>query len=117
MKNLRKPLAWLLAMLMLVSVLAACQTGPADGETTEDTTAVDTPAETDPGSTDTKLDFTITVKSTGGLPLSGVNVYVYADNTLDDLVNYGTTDAAGQAKISMKSAQGYVAVLSGHPEG
>ena len=117
MKNLRKPLAWLLAMLMLVSVLAACQTGPADGETTEDTAAVDTPAETDPGSTDTKLDFTITVKSTGGLPLSGVNVYVYADNTLDDLVNYGTTDAAGQAKISMKSAQGYVAVLSGHPEG
>ena len=62
MKTLRKPLAWLLAMLMLVSVLAACQTGPADGETTEDTTAVDTPAETDPGSTDTKLDFTITVK-------------------------------------------------------
>ena len=117
MKNLRKPLAWLLAMLMLVSVLAACQTGPADGETTEDTTAVDTPAETDPGSTDTKLDFSITVKSTGGLPLSGVNVYVYADNTLDDLVNYGTTDAAGQAKISMKSAQGYVAVLSGLPEG
>ena len=117
MKNLRKPLAWLLAMLMLVSVLAACQTGPADGETTEDTTAVDTPAETNPGSTDTKLDFTITVKSTGGLPLSGVNVYVYADNTLEDLVNYGTTDAAGQAKISMKSAQGYVAVLSGLPEG
>ena len=117
MKTLRKPLAWLLAMLMLVSVLAACQTGPADGETTEDTTAVDTPAETDPGSTDTKLDFTITVKSTGGLPLSGVNVYVYADNTLEDLVNYGTTDAAGQAKISMKSAQGYVAVLTGLPEG
>ena len=117
MKNLRKPLAWLLAILILVSVLAACQTGPADGETTEDTTAVDTPAETDPGSTDTKLDFSITVKSTGGLPLSGVNVYVYADNTLEDLVNYGTTDAAGQAKISMKSAQGYVAVLSGLPEG
>ena len=117
MKTLRKPLAWLLAMLMLVSVLAACQTGPADGETTEDTTAVDTPAESDPGSTDTKLDFTITVKSAGGLPLSGVNVYVYTDDTLDDLVNYGTTDAAGQAKISMKSAQGYVAVLTGLPEG
>ena len=117
MKNLRKPLAWLLAMLMLVSVLAACQTDPNSGETTDDTTSATTPSETRPGSDDTKLDFSVTVKSAGGLPLSGVNVYVYTDNTLEDLVNYGTTDAAGQAKISMKSAQGYVAVLSGFPEG
>ena len=117
MKNLRKPLAWLLAMLMLVSVLAACQTDPNSGETTDDTTSATTPSETRPGSDDTKLDFSVTVKSAGGLPLSGVNVYVYTDNTLEDLVNYGTTDAAGQAKISMKSAQGYVAVLSSFPEG
>ena len=117
MKNLRKPLALLLAVLMLVSVLAACQPTPDGGETTDDTTSATTPSETQPDNGDTKLDFAVTVKSAGGLPLSGVNVYVYADDTLEDLVNYGTTDAAGQAKISMKSAQGYVAVLSGLPEG
>ena len=117
MKNLRKPLALLLALLMLVSVLAACQPTPNGSETTDDTTSATTPSETQPDNGDTKLDFSVTVKSAGGLPLSGVNVYVYTDSTLDDLVNYGTTDAAGQAKISMKSAQGYVAVLSGLPEG
>lgn len=117
MKKLRTPLAWLLAMLMLVSSLAACKPSPDGGETTDGPATSDTPADTDAGSDDTKLDFSVTVKSAGGLSLSGVNVYVYADNTLEDLVNYGTTDAAGQAKISMKSAQGYVAVLSGLPEG
>ena len=117
MKNARKPLALLLAVLMLVSVLAACQPTPDGGETTEESTTVTTPVETQPQGGDTKLDFSVTVKSVGGLPLSGVNVYVYTDDTLEDLVNYGTTDAAGQAKISMKSAQGYVAVLSGLPEG
>ena len=117
MKKARKPLALLLAVLMLVSVLAACQPTPDGGETTEESTTVTTPVETQPQGGDTKLDFSVTVKSVGGLPLSGVNVYVYTDDTLEDLVNYGTTDAAGQAKISMKSAQGYVAVLSGLPEG
>ena len=117
MRNARKPLALLLAVLMLVSVLAACQPTPNGSETTEESTTVNTPAETQPNAGDTKLDFSVTVKSAGGLPLSGVNVYVYTDNTLEDLVNYGTTDALGQTKISMKSAQGYVAVLSGLPEG
>ena len=105
MRNTRKPLALLLAVLMLVSVLAACQPTPNGSETTEESTTVNTPAETQPNAGDTKLDFSVTVKSAGGLPLSGVNVYVYTDSTLEDLVNYGTTDAAGQAKISMKSAQ------------
>ena len=75
MKNLRKPLALLLAVLMLVSVLAACQPTPDGGETTDDTTSATTPSETQPDNGDTKLDFAVTVKSAGGLPLSGVNVY------------------------------------------
>ncbi|MBP3570948.1 MAG: redoxin family protein [Clostridia bacterium] len=118
MKNLRKPLALLLAVLMLVSVLASCQTGPDSGETTDETTnSATNPPESRPDSSDTKLDFSVKVKSAGGLPLTGVNVYVYADDTLDDLVNYSTTDALGEAKISLKASQGYVAVLSGQPEG
>ena len=117
MKKLCKPLALLLAVLMLVSVLAACQNGSDGSETTDDSTTATIPEETTAGSSDTKLDFQVTVKSAGGLALSGVNVYIYTDDTLDDIVNYGTTDAAGLAKISMKSAQGYVAVLSGLPEG
>lgn len=117
MKKATKALVWLLAVLMLVSALAACTPPAPDEETTAETTAPTTPEETKPGSSDTKLDFKVTVKSAGGLPLAGVNVYVYADDTLEDLVNYATTDALGVATISLKAAQGYAAVLSGLPEG
>ena len=117
MKKATKALALFMAVLMLLSVLAACTTPDTNSETTGETTAPTTPAETTPTISDTKLDFSVTVKSVGGLPLTGINIYVYADDTLEDLVNYATTDEQGQAKISMKSAQGYVAVLSGLPEG
>ena len=117
MKKATKALVWLLAVLMLVSALAACTPPAPDEETTAETTAPTTPEETKPGSSDAKLDFKVTVKSAGGLPLAGVNVYVYADDTLEDLVNYATTDALGVATISLKASQGYAAVLSGLPEG
>lgn len=117
MKNLRKPLALILAVLMLLATLAACTPTTEPDETTGETTQTITPDETKPGSTEAKAEYSITVKSAGGLMLSGVNVYVYTDDTLEDLVNYATTDALGVAKITLKKSDKYVAVLSGMPEG
>ena len=117
MKKLRKSLALILAVLMLLATLAACNPGNGPDETTGETTQTITPDETKPGSTEAKAEYSITVKSAGGLMLSGVNVYVYTDDTLEDLVNYATTDALGVAKITLKKSDKYVAVLSGMPEG
>ena len=117
MKNLRKPLALILAVLMLLATFAACNPTTEPDETTGETTQTITPDETKPGSTEAKAEYAITVKSAGGLKLSDVNVYIYTDDTLEDLVNYTTTDALGVAKITLKKSDKYVAVLSGMPEG
>ena len=116
MKNLRKLLAIVLASLMLLSVLSGCGLFGGGNETEEDTT----PPATEPGGSqpeEGKTEYTVTVKSAGGLKLSGVNIYIYTDETLEDLVNYTTTDALGVAKISLKRSDKYVAVLTGLPEG
>ena len=117
MKKLRKSLALILAVLMLLASFAACNPSNGPDETTGETTQPNTPDETKPGSSEAKAEYSITVKSAGGLALSGVNVYIYTDDTLEDLVNYTTTDAAGVAKITLKKNDKYVAVLSGMPEG
>ena len=117
MKKLRKSLALILAVLMLLASFAACNPSTQPDETTGETTQPNTPDETKPGSSEAKAEYSITVKSAGGLALSGVNVYIYTDDTLEDLVNYTTTDAAGVAKITLKKNDKYVAVLSGMPEG
>ena len=101
---------------MLVSVLSGC--GIFGGG---DDTSAEAPTEPvgtqPPQPDDSKIEHTITVKSAGGLKLSGVNVYIYTDDTLEDLVNYATTDGLGVAKINLKRSDKYVAVLSGLPEG
>ena len=117
MKKLRKSLALVLAVLMLLASFAACTPSTQPDETTGETTQPNTPDETKPGSSEAKAEYSVTVKSAGGLALSGVNVYIYTDDTLEDLVNYTTTDAAGVAKITLKKNDKYVAVLSGMPEG
>ena len=117
MKNLHKSLALILAVLMLLATLAACKPSTPPDETTGETTHPDNPTETNPGNTEAKAEYSITVKSAGGLALAGVNVYIYTDDTLEDLVNYTTTDALGVAKITLKKSDKYVAVLSGMPEG
>jgi hypothetical protein len=118
MKNLNKKLALLLAVLMLLTALASCQNTTPGEETAGETAATTPPAETKPGNGDTaKTEYSITVKSAGGLKLSGVNIYIYTDETLEDLVNYTTTDESGIAKIALKPGDKYVAVLSGLPEG
>ncbi len=115
MKHFCKMLSLFLAVLICLGALAGClNTNPSGEDTTADTTA-DT--EPNSGTTDGKVEYTITVKSAGGMALSGIVVYVYTDETLDDVVNYTTTNADGVAKLSLKQSSSYVATLSGLPEG
>ena len=117
MKNLRKSLSLFLAVVMLLAALASCTTPPVNENTVGESTPDTDPSENTPGSNDTKVEYSITVKSAGGMKLSGVNVYIYSDDTLEDLVNYATTDATGVAKITLKQSNTYAVVLSGLPEG
>ena len=61
--------------------------------------------------------YTVSVKSAGGMILEGVDIYIYADNTLADLKQYGETNADGIATFTMDKSDSYAVVVSGTPKG
>lgn len=126
MKKTVKLTALLLAVLMLFGLLAGTLTscGKDDGSTDGGDgsgTNTDGGNNTDnPGGTtedNTKIAYTVSVKTVGGRALEGVTVYVYADSTLSDLIDFGETKADGIATINMKRSNDYAIVLSRVPDG
>lgn len=124
MRKFAKMTALVLALLMaLVVVLTGCTT-PSENEGQSTTAGSENPEQTtqgqtqkpDDGETHGKL-YTIEVKSSGGMPLENVTVSIYTDSTLEDLENFGMTDATGKLEINLPEKEGYVAVLSGLPAG
>lgn len=113
MSNMKKILSILLALVMLCSLLSACG---ADEEVSgsEGTTA---PQATTGGDSTNKGSYKVTVKTIGGMPLEGVTVYVYADDSLTDLKNYGETDAEGNVTMEMPMSSDYAIDLDGVPKG
>lgn len=103
MKMIQKGLAFLLILAMLLA-MAGCRK---DSETTAPTGGVS-------GETGT---YTVSVRTQGGMALSGIVVYVYADSSLSDLKQYGETDANGQISFTMPKSADYVVALSGTPKG
>ena len=120
MKMTKKSLAVILAMLMMLSAMATSLVGCQDPNIEEETgteTGAETEAGTSAPSSDTKVNYTVEVKSAAGILMQGVNVYVYGDADLEDMDGYTTTDENGIAKFSLKPGKDYHIVLSGVPEG
>ncbi len=108
MKKMVKILAIFLVaamVLSLVAVLAGCQEQGADG-TTQAT-----------GVQGENATYTVKVKTQGGMALEKVDVFVYADSTLTDMVQYGQTDAQGAVSFSMPQSSSYAITLSGLADG
>ena len=101
MKKFKSGAALLLAVVMLLGMLSGC------GDDTPDT----------PDATNELTGCTVQIKSVGGKALEGVGVYVYADATKADMIDYAKTDANGIATISHSVPVGGVAVLDKLPEG
>lgn len=107
----KKILLRLCAFCLIASLcvsFAACQKpvmkDPTNNTTGEQNASVD-------------VNYSIEVKSQGGTALKGVSVYVYENDTLQDLIAVLTTDEAGKAGFTYKSGSGYVAVLGEVPKG
>ncbi len=100
-----KRMAALLLALAFIFCLAGC----------EDTV----PAEKEESSTEVagKESYTITVETAGGMPMEGLDVYIYGDASLEDLKQFGETNVDGVATLSAEKGEGYVAVISGAPKG
>ncbi len=124
-KNLKK-IAITLAMLISLGAVAisftgcnigAMFSGIFGGETSSETTdtldseSSEDESDTQSGETnnDGKVEYTVSIRSIGGRPMSKLNFYIYLG---DDLISYGKTDDEGMGKISLKPADGYVVKLS-----
>lgn len=109
MNTLKKILSILLVLAMMLSLtvsMTGCQGG---GEDTPDTTS---------GSESvTSKNYSVTVQTKGGMAMSGISVYVYADNTLSDLKQYGETDESGSVSFDLPVSSDYAITLSGVPKG
>lgn len=91
----------LLSLVLCICVLTcSCTTEPTPDE--DDAVAVDCQ---------------ITILTEGGMPLSGVGVSVYRDNTKQELINFARTDKKGVVSFHSGAKKGHVAVLTDVPEG
>lgn len=105
MEKLGKKFCLLMAIAMLLSCLNGC-TGNVEDTTTEPTS----------GGGATK-NYTVSLKTNGGMALSGVDVYIYGDDTLADLKTFGKTDTNGLVSFSLPENDQYAIVLSGVAKG
>ncbi len=106
----KKLLSLLLALAVVLSmagVLAGCNNGGNNGSGDE-TTA---------GATGEKATYTVSVKTKGNMKMSGLDVYVYKDDTLTDMVNYAQTNEEGVATFQLPKSEKYAIELRGVPKG
>ena len=117
MKRLSRLTALLLALLMLLGTVTFTLSSCIGGETPP---PVDNNPPDDTGNESTAGSYTVTVKTAGGMKMSGVALYVYPDADLDDdPVGAGTTDENGVAtiRVSAKTDNDVVVVSKGIPNG
>jgi len=107
-KNLwRSAVCLLLAVCMFASLTACgCSNNP---PATKPSTGPSAPAD--------KTAYTVTVTNGGGLALEGIGVYIYTDETLEDLLTFAKTDAEGKIVFTETASDKYVAVLQNLPTG
>ncbi len=61
--------------------------------------------------------YVVNVKTEGGMPMAGVAVYVYADDSLKDMKDFKETDAKGKIIFNLEPNKKYAVVLQGVPKG
>lgn len=93
------------ALLTIALLLCACT--PSDTESSA-------PAES---SIPERITYTVEVRTEGGMPLAGVRVDVYTDNTLATRLRAAETDENGMVSFEADRSDGYTAVLSNLPYG
>ncbi len=64
-----------------------------------------------------KITYNISLKTIGGMAMSDIDVYVYADDTLKDLKSFAATDENGSVSFSLPENKSYAIALSGVPKG
>lgn len=64
-----------------------------------------------------EMTYQITVKSQGGVGLSGIELYVYDSDSKENFIAILTTDKDGNASFTYQAGEGYIAELGKVPDG
>ncbi len=103
--KLRRVLVAFLACVMILTSLCACETEP-NGDTEKET-----------GATGENATYSVTLTTAGGMAMSEIDVYVYADSTLETMQDYAKTNEEGTVSFTLPKNSDYAIVLSGVPKG
>lgn len=104
MKKGNKGFVRFVALCLLAAMLASFVACGSDSGETESTGAE-------------KCTYTVCVSAGSGLPLSGIGIYVYTDETMTELVWFDKTGDDGCVRFTDALSDDYIAVLSGVPDG
>ena len=107
MKKMKRLLSAALVLVLVVSVFAGC----VDSGKNDPTNDPNSPITGETGN------YSVTVKSAGGMKMENVTVYIYRDDALTDMVDFGETDKSGRASFDMPKGGKYYIVLDGLPKG
>lgn len=110
MNKMKRILSFLLALVLVLSALAGCNSEKKAGK--DDSGNGDGPAASGIAGT-----YTVNVQTAGNAPMEGLDVYVYADNSLKDLKVYGKTNAEGVASFELDGKDAYAVTVNGAPKG
>ena len=61
--------------------------------------------------------YTVNVKTAGGMAMSGIDVYIYTDDSLNDMIDYTKTNDDGTATFNLDESADYAIVLTSVPKG
>ncbi len=61
--------------------------------------------------------YTVSVKTSGGMSMAGVDVYIYTNDSLADMIDYTKTNDEGIATFNLDKSQDYAIVLTSVPKG
>ena len=115
MKKSMRILSFLLAMVMLLALATACGD---DKEKPQKTGSADINNANGGGSgSGTAGNYIVNVKTSGGMPMVGVDVYVYADSDLSEMKDARKTDENGRATFNLPASKNYAVTLESVPKG
>ena len=116
MKKCMRILSFLLAMVMLLALATACGD---DKEKTKKPGSADINNSSDSGDSDSSTggNYTVSVKTFGGMPMSGVDVYVYTDSSLSEMKDARKTDDNGLVSFTLPAGKDYAVTLENVPKG
>ncbi len=64
-----------------------------------------------------KVEYSVTLHTAGGMAMSEIDVYVYDDESLENMQDYAKTNEEGKVSFNIPESDKYAIVLSGVPKG